>query len=211
MPLTPTLTPTPPPPLTPPLTQTTPPPHHFLTQGTEYSYLVHTTDWLPSILGGMLGQTEVLTSAGSQAQTSATGLDGVDQWSAILLGSEDNEDALFSSSSMLSSSTLSDSSFSSLLRRSSSSSTSASTSSSFPSSSLSSSSSSSYSAAAPRQELLLQVDYLDVLSANFTGYDTAAIIIGDYKLVTNEVCLFFLWVCRFYFCRILLLFLSASF
>jgi hypothetical protein len=95
--------------------------------------MFHITDWLPTIVHGILGRDDLLKDM-SVVQDS---MDGVNHWKQLLEGSD-------------------------------------------------SSSEKSYPSKAPRREILIGIDYLNAQD-EWVGYDTAAVIVGYDKLVTNEV------------------------
>lgn len=101
-------------------------------RGIMYSNMMHVTDWLPTLIGGMLGRRDILRSSGIIGTArQRQGFDGIDQWDQLLHGGG------------------------------------------------------SYSADSPRNEILVNMNYL---GSNHTwlGYDIAAIIVGPWKLILNE-------------------------
>mmetsp|Transcript_44546 Transcript_44546/g.57010 ORF Transcript_44546/g.57010 Transcript_44546/m.57010 type:complete len:278 (+) Transcript_44546:1-834(+) len=102
-------------------------------QRTRYDYMFHISDWLPTIVHGIISRKDLLDDL-STAQGS---LDGVNHWSAIREGSDSSTDD-------------------------------------------------NYPSKAPRTEILVGMDYLN-FDDEWTGYDTAAVIVGYDKLITNEV------------------------
>lgn len=104
-------------------------------RGITYDSIVSVTDWLPTLIEGVLGRGDLLQSSeipGSTRQRS--GLDGVNQWTQLLRGGG-----------------------------------------------------SLTSPSAPRKEVLLNIDYLWGLDSTWQDYDTAAIIVGRWKLILKEV------------------------
>jgi len=103
-----------------------------LCRGITYNNLVHVTDWLPTLVEGVLGRGDLLGSRDISGSTrQRKGLDGVNQWSHMLSGGG------------------------------------------------------SYSSESPRREIMVNLDYLDG-DHLWQGYDTAAIIVGPWKLILNE-------------------------
>ena len=103
--------------------------------GTRHAHLMHMSDWLPTILEGVLGCTkDELAGATlpSHVVNDYAQIDGLEHWSA-LTARPDSERA----------------------------------------------------ATAPRDELLLNIDYLDG-GGDYLGYFKAALIVGDMKLIWNE-------------------------
>jgi len=101
-------------------------------RGITYNNLMHATDWLPTLIEGVLDRGDLLSSSkisGSARQRQ--GLDGVNQWSHMLSGGGE------------------------------------------------------YSTDSPRGEIMVNLDYLDEVH-RWQGYDTAAIIVGSWKLILNE-------------------------
>jgi arylsulfatase A-like enzyme len=104
-------------------------------RGITYDNMMHVTDWLPTLIEGVLGRKDLLVSneiPGSTRQRQ--GLDGVNQWTELLRGGGGLSSPL-----------------------------------------------------APRSETLLNIDYLWGLKSSWQSYDTAAIIVGHWKLILKEV------------------------
>ena len=151
-------------------------------RGTEYEWLFHVTDWLPTVVGGMLGRQDLLryrlegstlasVNRGNDGGGSSDAalqkshmqphlqMDGVDQWVSLLQGSRPPHHSREGKGADGGRG---------------------------GGGGISNGNGDDYPAAAPRQEVLLGLDYLDP-EGNFSGFDVAAIIVGRWKLITYEL------------------------